>query len=80
MYHKRQKNIGWTPTQGQPPNRCLAAGLTVTRLMHSECGRICRGGGRWRGGGAYKIGTTVFKWGIYKVGITVDQGPISSLY
>ena len=27
MYHKRQKNIGWTPTQGQPPNHCLAAGL-----------------------------------------------------
>ena len=20
MYHQRKKNIGWTPTQGQPPN------------------------------------------------------------
>ena len=36
MYHKRQKNIGWTPTQGQPPNHCLAAGLfgVDTTTMH----------------------------------------------
>ena len=48
MYHKRQQNIGWTPMQGQPPNRCLAAGLIRGREGRRE-GRM---GGRGREGGS----------------------------
>ena len=41
---------------------------TLNQLMHSECGRICRGG-RWRGG-PYKRGTTVFTYDFFPIPCT----------
>ena len=46
MYHRRQKNIGWTPMQGQPPNRCLAAVLywcngTLVQHITGSAYRAC---------------------------------------